>query len=62
VIQLWELLAKRVNALPLIRAKLREPLTGSDLVQITTLWKNMAVELQQPPTTPAKQTETPNEN
>jgi hypothetical protein len=39
---LWQLLADRVNAL--IGSKLREPLTGADMVQIVTAWKELQKE------------------
>jgi hypothetical protein len=41
---LWERLAAAVNALPLIRRKLKEPLTGSDLCQILHCWKQVQKE------------------
>jgi hypothetical protein len=39
---LWQVLAERVNAL--LGSKLRVPLTGSDMVQIITAWKQVQKE------------------
>lgn len=36
---LWQILADRVNAL--LGSKLRVPLTGADMVQIVTAWKQV---------------------
>jgi hypothetical protein len=42
VIHLWQILADRVNAL--LGSKLRTPLTGADMVQIITCWKQVQKE------------------
>ncbi len=39
---LWQLLADRVNAL--LGSKLRVPLTGADMVQIVTIWRQLQKE------------------
>jgi hypothetical protein len=44
---LWQRLADVVNALPLIRKKLKEPLSGSDLCQILHCWKQVKEEVKE---------------
>jgi hypothetical protein len=39
MIHLWQFFADRVNVL--LGAKLRVPLTGSDMVQIVQVWKQV---------------------
>jgi hypothetical protein len=39
---LWQILADRINAL--LGSKLREKLTGSDMVQIIATWKQLQKE------------------
>jgi len=44
--ELWELLAKRISELPIIRRKLKEPLTGSDVFMILNVWKELQKEVK----------------
>jgi len=45
MIHLWQLLADRVNAL--LGSKLRVPLTGADMVQIISTWRELQKEVRE---------------
>lgn len=42
---MWQALAEIVNVI--LKNKLREPLTGADMVQVITAWREMAKQRQE---------------